>query len=80
MTYQESLPAPALQTRVAAYWSIDGAADGTSTLRRVLPDGCADLICDFSETSPGMRWVGTMTLRGTSVAQSIRIFVASSSA
>jgi AraC-like DNA-binding protein len=61
MTYHESLPAPALQTLVAAYWSIDDAADGTSTSRRVLPDGCADLICDFSETSPSMRWVGTMT-------------------
>jgi AraC-like DNA-binding protein len=61
MSYQESLSAPALQTLVAAYWSIDGAADGTSTSCRVLPDGCADLICDFSETSPSMRWVGTMT-------------------
>ena len=61
MAYQESLPAPALQTLVATYWSIDGAVDSTSTARRVLPDGCADLICDFADTSPGMRWVGTMT-------------------
>jgi AraC-like DNA-binding protein len=61
MTYQEALPAPALQTLVAAYWSVDGAADGTSTSRRVLPDGCADLICDFAGASPSMRWVGTMT-------------------
>jgi AraC-like DNA-binding protein len=61
MDYQESLPAPELQTLVAAYWSIDAAADRTSVLRRVLPDGCADLICDFTDASPRMRWVGTMT-------------------
>jgi AraC-like DNA-binding protein len=61
MTYQESLPAPALQTLVAAYWSVDGAGDIASASRRVLPDGCADLICDFAGVSPSMRWIGTMT-------------------
>lgn len=61
MTYRESSPSPRLQGWVAAYWGIDGAADDTLAMRRILPDGCADLICDFSETSLRIRWVGTMT-------------------
>lgn len=58
MGYRESMPAPALAGRVAAYWALDGA---THAPRRVLPDGCADLICDFSAGKLCAFWVGTMT-------------------
>lgn len=58
MTYRECPPSPCLQD---AYWSIDRAADSALGARRILPDGCADLICDFVDASPRMRWVGTMT-------------------
>jgi len=61
MSYRESLPAPPLRGLVAAYWGIDGDAGEKAGVRRVLPDGCADLICDFSGVRPVMRWVGTMT-------------------
>lgn len=61
MIYRESPPSPLLHGWVAAYWSVDGAAVGAPVSRRILPDGCADLICDFAAASPRMRWVGTMT-------------------
>ncbi|WP_242451840.1 DUF6597 domain-containing transcriptional factor [Rhodanobacter sp. T12-5] len=61
MSYRESSPSPFLHEWIAAYWSIDSAADGAPATQRILPDGCADLICDFSGMSPRMRWVGTMT-------------------
>jgi AraC-like DNA-binding protein len=61
MTYRESSPSPCLQGWIAAYWGIDSAVGSGLAARRILPDGCADLICDFSGTSPRMRWVGTMT-------------------
>ncbi|KRE89372.1 hypothetical protein ASG87_03260 [Frateuria sp. Soil773] len=61
MSYRETLPAPALRTLVAAYWGIDSAPAGSTSARRILPDGCADLICDFAASPPRMRWVGTMT-------------------
>ncbi len=61
MTYRESSPSPCLQGWIAAYWDIDGAVDSVLAAQRILPDGCADLICDFSRPSPRMRWVGTMT-------------------
>lgn len=61
MTYRESPPSPRLHGLVAAYWGVDSAVDGERAAQRVLPDGCADLICDFAGTSPRMRWVGTMT-------------------
>lgn len=61
MSYRESSPSPLLQEWIAAYWSIDSAVDGALATQRILPDGCADLICDFSGMSPRMRWVGTMT-------------------
>jgi AraC-like DNA-binding protein len=60
MTYRECLPSPPLRGLVAAYWGIDDDA-AAPALRRILPDGCADLICDFSGVAPRMRWVGTMT-------------------
>jgi AraC-like DNA-binding protein len=61
MTYRESLPSAALQGMVAAYWSIDTEAAAPAAPHRILPDGCADLICDFADGTPRMRWVGTMT-------------------
>lgn len=62
MSYREALPAPALRGVVAAYWCMDGAPRvAADDVMRVLPDGCADLICDFSGVSPTARWVGTMT-------------------
>lgn len=61
MSYRESLPSPYLQGLVAAYWGVDGAADDRLSTQRILPDGCADLICDFSGGWPQMYWVGTMT-------------------
>lgn len=61
MSYRESSPSSCLQGWVAAYWGIEGAVDSALAAQRILPDGCADLICDFSGTSPRMRWVGTMT-------------------
>jgi AraC-like DNA-binding protein len=61
MTYRESPPSPYLQGLVAAYWGVDSAADGGLSTRSILPDGCADLICDFSGGQPQMHWVGTMT-------------------
>lgn len=62
MSYREALPVPALRSVVAAYWCMDGASrPAADDLVRVLPDGCADLICDFSGASPTARWIGTMT-------------------
>lgn len=61
MSYRESLPSPYLQGLVAAYWGVDGAVGGGLAMQRILPDGCADLICDFSGGHPQMYWVGTMT-------------------
>lgn len=61
MSYRETPPAPALRALVAAYWSIDSAPDSALSTQRILPDGCADLICDFAANPPHMRWVGTMT-------------------
>ena len=54
MSYRESLPSPYLQGLVAAYWGVDGAADDGLSTQRILPDGCADLICDFSGGWPQM--------------------------
>lgn len=61
MTYRESPPSPRLHGLVAAYWGVDSEVDGELAAQRILPDGCADLICDFACASPHMRWVGTMT-------------------
>ena len=61
MTYQESPPSPRLHGLVATYWGVDSAADSELATHWILPDGCADLICDFVGASPRMRWVGTMT-------------------
>jgi AraC-like DNA-binding protein len=61
MIYRESLPPLPLQSLVCAYWSLQGEAADVATPRRILPDGCADLICDFAAPAATMRWVGTMT-------------------
>lgn len=60
MTYREAAPAPSLRTIVAAYWALDSQGP-VAGVRRILPDGCADLICDLAADPPTMRWVGTMT-------------------
>ncbi len=62
MSYRESLPAPPLRPWVVAYWGVaESAVLAAPGTRRILPDGCADLICDFSGGHASMRWVGTMT-------------------
>ncbi|WP_329742873.1 helix-turn-helix transcriptional regulator [Dyella sp. A6] len=61
MSYREALPAPHLRHLVSAYWGIAPAGKDASDVRRVLPDGCADLICELDGTEPRARWVGTMT-------------------
>lgn len=61
MSYREAPPAPRLRHLVAAYWSITPVQDGTRDVRRILPDGCADLICELDRAEPRARWVGTMT-------------------
>ena len=58
MDYRQSPPAPELSQIVAAYWTLTGTQ---SEPYRVLPDGCADLICDLHATRAPARWVGTMT-------------------
>jgi AraC-like DNA-binding protein len=55
--YREHLPAAPLRAHVACYWTLDGA--GTEP-RRILPDGCMDLLFDVSgAAAPTV--VGTMT-------------------
>lgn len=61
MSYRETLPALPLRPLVAAYWCIDRGASDAGGMQRVLPDGCADLICDFAGDAVCARWVGTMT-------------------
>lgn len=61
MNYREALPALPLRHLVAAYWCIERGESEAGGMHRVLPDGCADLICDFSGDALHARWVGTMT-------------------
>ena len=58
MDYRQAPPAPELSQIVAAYWTLTGTQ---SEPYRVLPDGCADLICDLHSLRAPARWVGTMT-------------------
>jgi AraC-like DNA-binding protein len=67
-TYQELLPAPALDPFVRCYWQLQGGTPVGGVVRRILPDGCADVIFELGERSrfsggshPRARWVGTMT-------------------
>lgn len=61
MSYCESPPALPLRHMVAAYWCIEQDETDAGGMHRVLPDGCADLICDFTAGTVQARWVGTMT-------------------
>lgn len=61
MTYREAPPALPLRHLVAAYWCIERGEAEAGGMHRVLPDGCADLICDLSGGTLRARWVGTMT-------------------
>ncbi|MET0331323.1 MAG: helix-turn-helix transcriptional regulator [Dyella sp.] len=61
MSYRQCLPAPPLRHLIAAYWTVDGADELDAPPQRVLPDGCADLICDLASVPTRAYWVGTMT-------------------
>lgn len=63
--YSEALPSPALRPLVRCYWTFSAACAVPS--RRVLPDGCADLLFEFAAHARGTpldasgEWIGTMT-------------------
>ncbi len=62
MAYRELLPHPALQSFVDRFWILT-AATGAEP-RRILPDGCIDVIVDVDPDSDGFghaATVGTMT-------------------
>lgn len=61
LSYREIPPALPLRHLVAAYWCIECGESEGGGAHRVLPDGCADLICDFAGDALHARWVGTMT-------------------
>jgi AraC-like DNA-binding protein len=68
ITYVEGNPAPALIPFVRCYWQLQGGAPVGGLTRRILPDGCADVIFEIGEPSrfaggrhARARWVGTMT-------------------
>jgi len=54
--YREHSPSPPLRGLVESYWSFSGSYDG---VKRVLPDGCADLLLD--RKTGKILVVGTMT-------------------
>lgn len=58
--YREFVPAPALQKYIECYWVHDGALP--SAPRRVLPDGCIDIMACFApDGNVALFAVGTMT-------------------
>lgn len=57
LVYQEHPPAAALRRRVACYWTL--TAGPRCPAHRVLPDGCLDILIDF--TRPRAEVVGVMT-------------------
>jgi AraC-like DNA-binding protein len=71
--YSELRPSPGLAPWIECFWSIR-AGPGPSTLNRVLPDGCSDLIVGV-EGSPSATIVGTMrTALVTPLAGSAKLF------
>lgn len=54
--YREIAPSPALRPWVECFWSVSGEPAGS---RRILPDGCADLV--FEPRGGEAMVVGTMT-------------------
>ncbi len=62
MAYREILPHPALRPFVDRFWILTAAAGAGP--RRILPDGCIDVILDVDPDSDGFGQataVGTMT-------------------
>lgn len=62
MAYRELVPHPALQPFVDRFWILTAAASADP--RRILPDGCIDVIVDVDPESEGFGQaaaVGTMT-------------------
>jgi AraC-like DNA-binding protein len=59
MAYREYLPHPALRPYIEAYWTVNSDQQPTQLSRRILPDGCADLIFALEAQS---YLVGTMTV------------------
>lgn len=60
MSYRQALPALPLRRWIAAYWSVEHGASSAAP-RRVLPDGCADLVLSWLPGGMQAEWVGTMT-------------------
>jgi AraC-like DNA-binding protein len=68
VAYVERAPAPTLAPFVRCYWQLRGVTGEGGMLRRVLPDGCADVLFELGDSSrllggthAAARWVGTMT-------------------
>jgi AraC-like DNA-binding protein len=60
MSYREHAPPPALAASVDRLWTSD-AAPSSGEPRRILPDGCIDLLVELDGDSVLARVVGTMT-------------------
>ena len=60
MIYRELLPGTPLRPLLRCCWSVRGLPDASAASRRVLPDGCADLLFDLGG-DPMAHWIGTMT-------------------
>lgn len=50
VSYIEYAPPPALASLVETYWVLEGMVD-SSISRRIMPDGCVDIIFDFIESN-----------------------------
>jgi AraC-like DNA-binding protein len=64
MGYSEHAPPPDLQASVVCFWTgvaFPGVGGATSAMRRVLPDGCVDIIIAFTGDHVDASAVGTMT-------------------
>lgn len=59
MGYVEHAPCPALARWVECFWTLHDELPRSE--RRVLPDGCADILVDLSGPEPRASVVGTMT-------------------
>lgn len=59
--YREYAPSAALRAYVECFWSAAPGAGTASPVRRVLPDGCVDIIVERNGSRGGVSMVGTMT-------------------
>lgn len=73
MRYCELLPCPPLRPLLRCCWSAQGAPGASALPRRVLPDGCADLLFDLAGPAPQAFWIGTMTRAVVVPAKSGRV-------